>query len=139
MPASNGHTNARALARIYGALARGGEIEGTRLLSSETIARATEKQVGGVECVDGLDMHFGLGFMLRRPDARIVGPRAFGHTGFGGSMGFADPDLKVGFGYVMNQLGNSVSDEFSRSTGAKSPKPDPRGTNILRALYGVIR
>ncbi|HEX4478751.1 MAG TPA: serine hydrolase domain-containing protein [Polyangiaceae bacterium] len=139
MPASNGHTNARALARIYGALARGGEIDGTRLLKSETIARATEKQVGGIECVDGLEMHFGLGFMLRRPDASVVGPRAFGHTGFGGSMGFADPDLKVGFGYVMNQLGNSVSDEFSRSTGAKSPQPDPRGTNIFRALYGVIR
>ena len=38
IPSSNGHFSARALARMYGALANGGEIDGVRLVSKERIA-----------------------------------------------------------------------------------------------------
>jgi CubicO group peptidase (beta-lactamase class C family) len=47
---------------------------------------------------------FGLGFQLTMPERRLgPGPRAFGHFGAGGSLGFADPERGVAFGYAMNQ------------------------------------
>jgi CubicO group peptidase (beta-lactamase class C family) len=55
----------------------------------------------------GLDIQWGLGFMLHRGimgSAGIGGDRSFGHFGMGGSVGWADPDLELGMGYVMNQM-----------------------------------
>jgi len=106
IPAANGHGTATALARIYGALARGGTLDGVRLLAPESIARAREEQAFGPDAVlGGLPMRFGLGFMLRH-DFMPIAPsaNAFGHPGAGGSIGMADPDAKVGFGYVMNKM-----------------------------------
>jgi len=106
VPAANGHGTARALARIYGALARGGEIDGVRLLAPESIALARSEQAFGPDAVLGqLPMRFGLGFMLRQDLMPLSpSPDAFGHPGAGGSIGMADPDAKVGFGYVMNKM-----------------------------------
>lgn len=106
IPAANGHGTARALARIYGALARGGEIDGIRILSPETIDRAIVEQSNGPDAVlGGMPMRFGLGFMLRSPIMPLSpSPRAFGHPGAGGSIGMADPDARVGFGYTMNKM-----------------------------------
>ena len=106
VPAANGHGTAAALARIYGALARGGELRGVRLLEPESIERARTEQAFGPDAVlGGLPMRFGLGFMLRQ-DFMPISPNAsaFGHPGAGGSIGMADPDAKVGFGYVMNKM-----------------------------------
>ena len=106
IPAANGHGTARSLARIYGALARGGELDGVRILERESIERAIEEQAFGPDAVLGqLPMRFGLGFMLRQ-DLIPLGPnpRAFGHPGAGGSIGFADPDAGIGFGFTMNQM-----------------------------------
>jgi CubicO group peptidase (beta-lactamase class C family) len=106
IPAANGHGTARALARVYGALSRGGEIDGIRVLRPESIERAIVEQAFGRDAVLApIPMRFGLGFMLRH-DLMPLGPnpRAFGHPGAGGSMGFADPDAHIGFGYVMNQM-----------------------------------
>jgi CubicO group peptidase (beta-lactamase class C family) len=106
IPAANGHGTARALARVYGALARGGEVDGVRILEADSIRRATEEQASGPDAVlGGFPMRFGLGFMLRQrfmPMGRSDG--AFGHPGNGGSIGFCDPELGVGFGYTMNQM-----------------------------------
>ncbi len=110
IPAANGHGTARALARIYGALSRGGELDGVRILRNETIEAAIEEQVFGPDVILGqLPMRFGLGFMLRQ-DLVPLGPnpRAFGHAGAGGSLGFADPDAHVGFGYTMNRMQMSM-------------------------------
>ena len=106
IPAANGHGTARALARIYGALARGGEVDGIRLLETETINRAITQQAEGPDAVlGGLPMRFGLGFMLRSMIMPLSpSPRAFGHPGAGGSIGMADPDARVGFGYTMNKM-----------------------------------
>jgi len=105
IPAANGHSNARAVARLYGALARGGELDGVRVLSLEAIERATEEQAKGCDEVMGLNLRTALGFVLTSADARLgPNPRAFGHSGAGGSLGFADPDAKVGFGYTMNRM-----------------------------------
>jgi len=106
MPASNGHGTARAIARIYSALARGGEVDGVRILSPESVERATVEQASGPDAVlGGIEMRFGLGFMLRqRRMPMSLGPDGFGHAGAGGSLGCADPETKVGFGYVMNRM-----------------------------------
>jgi CubicO group peptidase (beta-lactamase class C family) len=106
IPAANGHGTARSLARIYGALARGGEIDGVQILEPETIERATREQVFGPDAVlGGLPMRFGLGFMLRQDFMPLSpSPRAFGHPGAGGSIGMADPDARVGFGYTLNKM-----------------------------------
>ena len=54
---------------------------------------------------------FGLGFMLRQDRTMRALPRpagAFGHPGAGGSLGFADPEQRLGFGYVMNRMGPRI-------------------------------
>lgn len=106
IPAANGHGTATALARIYGALACGGEIDGVRILEKETIDRARTEQVSGPDATLGqLPMRYGLGFMLRSDFMPLSpNPAAFGHPGAGGSIGMADPDTAVGFGYVMNKM-----------------------------------
>jgi CubicO group peptidase (beta-lactamase class C family) len=103
IPAGNGHGTARALARVYGALACDGEIDGVQVLSQESIERARTEQCCGRDEVLRIEKSYGLGFML--PVSGVAfGPndRAFGHFGAGGSLGFADPETHVGFGYVMN-------------------------------------
>ena len=110
IPAANGHGTARSLARIYGALARGGELEGVRILEPETIETAIEEQAFGPDAVlGGLPIRFGLGFMLRQDFMPLSpSPRAFGHPGAGGSIGMADPDAKVGFGYTLNKMQTGI-------------------------------
>ncbi len=106
IPAANGHGTARALARVYGALSVGGTLDGVQVLERESIEHALQEQVFGPDAVlGGIPMRFGLGFMLRQ-DLMPLGanPRSFGHPGAGGSIGFADPDAHVGFGFVMNQM-----------------------------------
>ncbi len=106
IPAANGHGTARSLAQIYGVLARGGEQDGVRILETSSIDRAIEEQAFGPDAVLGqLPMRFGLGFMLRHDMIPLSpNPRAFGHPGAGGSIGMADPDAKVGFGFTMNEM-----------------------------------
>jgi len=107
IPAANGHATARDLARLYGALATGGSLDGGRILTPESIARAATEQAIGPDVVLGAKTRWGLGFALTQPETPFgPNPRAFGHPGAGGSLGFADPDARVGFGYVMNQMGS---------------------------------
>ena len=123
LPAVNGHTTARSLARLYGALACDGEVDGVRVLSKESILRASTQHACGEDAVLGVSTRFGLGFMLSQPHAAF-GPNegAFGHPGAGGSIGFADPAARLGFGYVTNRLGNEIL-------------LDPRAEALIRAVY----
>jgi CubicO group peptidase (beta-lactamase class C family) len=127
IPAGNGHGNARSLARAYGALARGGELEGARVLSSRVIEQAIVEHSNGPDAVLGLPYRWGLGFMLTIPE-HPFGPnqRAFGHTGAGGSLGFADLDARVGFAYAMNQMGTFSGLE------------DPRWPPLVEAAYEAL-
>jgi CubicO group peptidase (beta-lactamase class C family) len=102
LPASNGVGTARALARMYAALI--GEVDGVRLLALETLSSATEEQVSGVDQVMVTPSRFSLGYMLPTEANTMAGPHSFGHTGRGGSLGFADPEHGVAFGYVMNHI-----------------------------------
>jgi CubicO group peptidase (beta-lactamase class C family) len=104
VPSTNGHGNARAVARLYSALAGDGALDGRRLLSPEIIARASAEQVHGDDLMLRRPTRFGLGFQLTMAERRLgPNPRAFGHFGAGGSLGFADPDARLAFGYAMNQ------------------------------------
>lgn len=111
IPAANGLFTARSLARMYAALAGGGQIDGVRLLSPETLARATEVQspVPG-RLVIPFDMRWRLGYhgVLT---TRGVPRHAFGHFGFGGSGAFADPRRELAVGLIVNSgLGTPFGD-----------------------------
>lgn len=103
-PSTNGHGSARALARLYGALATTGEAGGHRILEPATIREATGERAYGVDEVLGRPTRFASGFQLAMRE-RPLGPNleTFGHFGGGGSLGFADAEAGLGFGYVMNQ------------------------------------
>lgn len=122
--AVNGHADARSLARIYGALACGGEVDGVRLLSQKVLDQVYVEQSNGNNVLTMSPMRFGLGYMLPLPEANYGrGPRAFGHQGAGGSLGYADPDKQVGFGYVMNQMG---------------AQPDMRAARLVQAVNDAL-
>src|SRR5579863_9370899 len=126
IPGANGHANARALARIYGALARGGEVNGVRVFGPKEIERCYTEQSNGQDAVLPLTTRFSLGFMLSQPHSKMgPNPRAFGHPGAGGSLGFADPDAKLGFGYTMNQMG-------------LDPLLDARPAALIAAAYASL-
>lgn len=106
MPSTNGHTNAHAVARIYSALACGGAVDGVRLLQPETIDVAIAEASAGEDFILRRPSRFGLGFQLTQPERSLgTSPRSFGHFGAGGSLGFADPDARLAFGYTMNHGG----------------------------------
>ncbi len=130
IPAINAHATAAGLARIYGALARGGELDGVRVLGADAIDRARSEQARAVDPLLAIPLRMGLGFWLSHAEAPgfAFGPNpgAFGHPGAGGSLGFADPDARVGFGYVTNRMGHSVA-------------VDERPQALIDALYAIGR
>lgn len=128
IPAANGHASARGVAGVYRALAAGGTIDGVKILSKEGVARCREQQSSGPDRVLQLTTRFGLGFMMSQPiDGGRFGPNpeAFGHPGAGGSVGFADPEAGVAFGYVMNRMGPHIL-------------LDPRATALIDAVYACL-
>jgi CubicO group peptidase (beta-lactamase class C family) len=107
---------------VYGALADGSE----RVLKTATVELGRTGQGWSVDRVAGLGNEFGLGFTLGGEQGSF-GPnaRAFGHDGFGGSTGFADPEQGIGVGCVMNRMGVLLRD-------------DPRKMALVDALYGCL-
>jgi CubicO group peptidase (beta-lactamase class C family) len=101
IPAANGLFTARALAKLYAALAAGGALNGVRVLSEATLARATAVQTRRFDLVVPFPMHWRLGYH-RVATTRGTPPRAFGHYGFGGSGAWADPDRQLAMAMVLN-------------------------------------
>jgi CubicO group peptidase (beta-lactamase class C family) len=127
IPAANGICDARSLARLYAACVSDVETssgEAFRVFSSKQLDRATRQETLGPDAVlFDLDIQWGLGFMLNRglvAGEGMGGPRSFGHFGMGGSVGWADPDIELGIGYVMNKM-------------ALGTTGDPRGFRLVRA------
>jgi CubicO group peptidase (beta-lactamase class C family) len=106
MPAVNGALSADALARMYGALANGGaEPGGARLLSETTVRDLGRVHVRTADGVLGLRMRWRLGYHQAFGTGGQA-PKAFGHYGYGGSGGWADPDLGLSLGFVTNRIGS---------------------------------
>jgi CubicO group peptidase (beta-lactamase class C family) len=118
IPSANGHATALGVARVYDGLLKG-------VLGAETLARATAEASAGTDFVLGRPSRFGLGFQLTQPE-RPLGPNpgSFGHFGAGGSLGFADPDAGLAFGYVINRSGPRWQ--------------NPRNRALLDALYACL-
>ena len=110
IPAVNGQASAMGLARLYAPLARRGRFEGRQCLSDSVIqamsAPATTDR--RTDMLMGLVDSWGMGFMLNPLNAYGPGRRAFGHSGWGGTFGCADPDLELATGYVCNQMGSEM-------------------------------
>jgi CubicO group peptidase (beta-lactamase class C family) len=124
IPAANGITDARSLARMYaGQVGKG--VDGVRLFTDETVAKATTEQSNGPDKVLFAPTRFGLGFFLDSAFAPLGGPNSFGHAGAGGSLGFADPDADIGFGYVMNKMLQGLAG-------------DPRTLGLIKAVYASL-
>jgi CubicO group peptidase (beta-lactamase class C family) len=121
--------SAAALAKFYSMLANGGEIDGQRFFSPETIDRMTTTLSDGIDRVFQIPTAFSAGFMKNSRDAaRVVfGPaaRSFGHPGAGGSHTFADPDTKIAFAYVMNQMEQSLL-------------PNEKSLRLVDAIYDLL-
>ncbi|HLM87072.1 MAG TPA: serine hydrolase domain-containing protein [Solirubrobacteraceae bacterium] len=126
IPSGNGHSNARAVARIYSALAAGGALDGVRVLGAQTIALATREASSGRDAVLDRPSRFGLGFQLTQPERPLgPNPHSFGHFGAGGALGFADPEHALAFGYTPNH--------------GRGPRwQNPRNRALLDALYASL-
>jgi CubicO group peptidase (beta-lactamase class C family) len=101
IPAANGVVTARALARMYGAIANGGEIDGTRFLSRELVAGLTGRRSLRPDRNLFVPLAFHLGYHSL-PYGNVM--PGFGHAGLGGSLGWADPADGVAFALVHNRL-----------------------------------
>ena len=123
IPAANGFFTARSLAKLYAMLAGGGQVGGVRLLSPQTVAAIGEVHSRGPDLVLVLPMGWRLGYHSAFTTRGTV-PGAFGHFGFGGSGGWADPRRDLALAMVCNR-------------GAGTPIGDLRlaelGTAVVRA------
>jgi CubicO group peptidase (beta-lactamase class C family) len=107
MPAVNGVFTARSLAKLYGALANRGTIQGARLLSPETVHEAGRVQTRQWDAVLNVPMRWRLGYhhAFSVPPVRM----AFGHFGYGGSGAWADPETGLSLGFVTNRLWSTTT------------------------------
>lgn len=126
IPSANGHATAPALARLMGALANDGWLDGEVILSPALIAEASRERIRGQDLVLPFEMSWGAGFMRNAP-VKVWGPgeQTFGHSGWGGSCAFADPETKLAGAYVMNRQSTDL-------LGDQRPK------RLIEAAYAAL-
>ncbi|MFT5691687.1 MAG: CubicO group peptidase (beta-lactamase class C family) [Oceanicoccus sp.] len=124
--AANGQANARGIATVYAIMANGGSMNGIDFISPEGIVKATKlEKEDGIDLVTGKPMRRARGFVLGIDGSYGPNKNAFGHAGVGGSLGFADADKKISFGYAMNQM-------------QSDPGSTPRSRLLVDALYASL-
>jgi len=119
----SGHGNARGVARIYGALGNGA-LDGVTLMSKRQLEAMITEQHNQIEALQDRPYHQALGLLLNTSEAVYMGPnmRSFGHHGIGGSIGFCDPDARMGFSYACNKM---------HAVGTNGP----RAARLIDAFY----
>ncbi|AXR80602.1 serine hydrolase domain-containing protein [Natrarchaeobaculum sulfurireducens] len=120
VPAATGIGTARDMARFYACLANGGEFEGTRILSAETVEAATTLEAEtDADGTLGRPGRFALGFWkggtAADPYGSLTPEYVFGHAGLGSSVGWADPELNVGFASVTNGVREGSYEHVARA------------------------
>jgi CubicO group peptidase (beta-lactamase class C family) len=128
VPSGGGVATARGIAHAYGAFAAGGRELGLRQETLDLLAAPAIAPTRGFydECLKGDGVQFSLGFMKSTPAWPFGSARSFGSPGAGGSLGFADPEVGVGYAYVTSQMGTAL-------TG------DPRDMALRDALYSALQ
>ncbi len=130
--------SANSLAKFYAMLANGGELDGRTFFSEKTMRWMTTTLTDGIDRVFQMPTAFSAGFMKDSKTSmhRIFGrthseqqskgsTSAFGHPGAGGSHAFADPENKISFAYVMNQMEQSVL-------------PNEKSLRLVDAIYDLL-
>ncbi|QXQ07356.1 beta-lactamase family protein [Sphingosinicellaceae bacterium] len=133
IPAAGGIATARGLARLYAPLSADGSMDGIRLVAADAVPLMSKiRAASDIDTVLRVPTTFTLGFSKCWGDRRlgqgehvILGEHAFGTPGLGGSIGFADPEAGMSFGYVMNQHGSGVG-------------LNDRGQSLIDAAYRSI-
>jgi CubicO group peptidase (beta-lactamase class C family) len=119
VPGAGGVSSADGLARVYAACVS--ETVGPRLLTAASVDDAVVVRSRGQQRFGWPDagQRWGTGFLLGSPQVRpMLGERSFGHDGAGGHLAFADDSYRIGFGYVINQMGGPDDDRANRLTAA---------------------
>lgn len=126
LPALNGTGTAMGLARIYAPLAHDGGYGSRRIYPAGAVGRAARRRFQGVDINLGVEVNWRAGFYGNN-GFNWYGPNTetFGHSGWGGSMGFADPTTGLSVGYVLNQMDANLNG-------------DPRGLRLVAALYDSL-
>jgi CubicO group peptidase (beta-lactamase class C family) len=126
IPSANGHATAPALARLMGALTGDGWLDGETILSPALIAEASRERIRGQDLVLPFVMSWGAGFM-RNSAVKVWGPgeQTFGHSGWGGSCAFADPQTGLAGAYVMNKQSTDLIG-------------DARAKRLIEAAYAAL-
>lgn len=126
LPSATGYATALALARLMGALANDGWLDGEDVLSPALIAEAARQRIRGPDLVLPFEISWGAGFM-RNETVHPWGPgeQTFGHAGWGGSCAFADPERKLAGAYVMNKQSSALLG-------------DPRPRRLIEAAYAGL-
>ena len=127
IPSGGAVTTARGLARAYGVFAHGGAELGLRRETLDLLEAPATPPLRGFhdECMKAGDVRFSLGFMKSCDGFPFGSTRAYGSPGAGGSMGFADPALGIGYGYVTCEMGTELSG-------------DPRDVALREALGEAV-
>lgn len=127
LSSAGGRGSASALAKLFGAVAAGGTLNGVHLIGKETLAKLSAEQIFNEDLVLGLPGSWGAG-VLRNLGGLLYGPNeaTIGHSGWGGSFALCDPTAGVGISYVMNQMGPDLAG-------------DPRAMGLLAASYEALR
>ncbi len=127
MGATNGHGNARSVARILKALTLGGVVDGVRLLSPDTINVIFDEQSHGPDLVLGVPLRFGIGYALPETETVPYVPqgRACYWGGWGGSLILMDLDRRTTISYMMNKMAPGIIGS-------------DRSESYVRAVYGCL-
>jgi CubicO group peptidase (beta-lactamase class C family) len=127
IPSANGHATAAALARLMGALACEGRLDGRELLTRSAIDALRRERITGEDLVLPFHLSWAAGLTRNDPAQRFFGPgpRAVGHYGWGGSCAFADPDARLSGAYTMNKQSNVLIG-------------DPRAVALIEAAYACL-
>ncbi|MEM6680874.1 MAG: serine hydrolase domain-containing protein [Pseudomonadota bacterium] len=131
-PAAFGHGSAKGLAKLYAILAGGGALGGQRLVSEAAVKRMQQQCWHEKEATTNGHWRYGYGFMQDVEGLMMCGPGGFGHPGNGGATGFANPDLGLSFGYVMNK--RYVGTDGMANCGPRSARLSEKALEIAAAL-----
>jgi CubicO group peptidase (beta-lactamase class C family) len=118
LPAMNGHGSARCVARIYAALIGG-------LVSVRTLDAMTRVAADRPDLVIGFNPQWSMGFLTNGSGALGPRPSAFGHGGWGGSVGCADRETGIAIGYALNRMGPDLVG-------------DPRASGLCHAVFACL-